>query len=915
MLAFACAAVLVVVRRRQSTLEPSPGWVLEEAADGARHCTLGRRPAAEHECFAAVKEAAKQQGLEVAGFKTVNHGADGEVPPGCSYSLLSQRAMFNRNPSGTNRGAYQLACIKVPILTDTPEPQNSSKPADEKRLPVVLGVTETACAVREHNEQLLQDLTSACEGYPELVVILNIFDSEDDSLPRSLNCGASAPSTRLPPCVKKVTHVPGMKGAFWRYAVGPREVAEIAPRAEIVWLFDNDLRVSSERFDLREATFSLLGSNVSLAQPRVGWDSRYRAAIRRRVKAASSPQPVPAPPEPGPAALLAPTAAPTPAASAAPIASPASVKAATTAPTAARCVRVADVDYDRWFLNRSPPRQATEVDCSFACNSEDSEHHSWCVGHEFTANTRGAGTRNSSSTCKLYADCSPTESTEAEGSALGGQETPARKRRLAQASGEQYDFLSAERPMQPPDCRVQAAPFVEVQTPMLRIDSYLALHKEVLSTLDMRIFNHTDWGIDHVWCSLLEKRFPDRQACAVLSTTVATNADGFSTIAATGREDVTRGRTGQEACRWISTTFPELWPFKGWPRCDPSRFDDGRGLLQSVCLARAAAASSAYTGGGPAALCITGQSSRLELTTKVHHVLKPMRKAFGSAHAFLVLEEGAYEFTSRLNPSVEAQGCDKEPTRQEIERELGEHLKELKLVHPTKRTLTRRLWPNYRREIGNDHVWRKVVHGHLSQFEHLHECMTLIEDYEARAFIRYSYILSVRDCTHVFSPIDPGAWPLIWLSHDSTGHEVSGVVVKSCDSWNGTNDKAMLLRRSELRALGAAFETYVAVEAGEKIREKMLNTEQLLQVALHRAGVSVVLNDGVFPMTDGRCNGTPRGAPVSSIKKTWCHVQREKDCVPPESEWKMPISACPADVEADLAYQRHADAFIAMPTT
>ena len=83
--------------------------------------------------------------------------------------------------------------MRAKVLSLSWSAKAKCKPADEKRLPVVLGVTETACAVREHNEQLLQDLTSACEGYPELVVILNIFDSEDDSLPRSLNCGASEP--------------------------------------------------------------------------------------------------------------------------------------------------------------------------------------------------------------------------------------------------------------------------------------------------------------------------------------------------------------------------------------------------------------------------------------------------------------------------------------------------------------------------------------------------------------------------------------------------------------------------------------------------------------------------------------------------------------------------------------------------
>ena len=73
--------------------------------------------------------------------------------------------------------------------------------------------------------------------------------------------------------------------------------------------------------------------------------------------------------------------------------------------TPARCLRIADVDFDRWYLSESPPRQGTEVDCSAACSNDNSEHKAWCVGYEFTANTAGAGTRPSSSTCKLFDNC------------------------------------------------------------------------------------------------------------------------------------------------------------------------------------------------------------------------------------------------------------------------------------------------------------------------------------------------------------------------------------------------------------------------------------------------------------------------------------------------------------------------------
>ena len=60
-------------------------------------------------------------------------------------------------------------------------------------------------------------------------------------------------------------------------------------------------------------------------------------------------------------------------------------------PASGRCVREWQTEISKWF---SPPRDATEGDCSYACTHERS---TWCVGYEFTPEAAG--------TCKLYDDC------------------------------------------------------------------------------------------------------------------------------------------------------------------------------------------------------------------------------------------------------------------------------------------------------------------------------------------------------------------------------------------------------------------------------------------------------------------------------------------------------------------------------
>ena len=87
-------------------------WVLEDSSTDARECPAGRRGATEEECLVAVREAASSGGLQVAGFKSVNDGAAGVVPAGCSYSLHTKTAMFNTNAAGGyGAGNYQLACL------------------------------------------------------------------------------------------------------------------------------------------------------------------------------------------------------------------------------------------------------------------------------------------------------------------------------------------------------------------------------------------------------------------------------------------------------------------------------------------------------------------------------------------------------------------------------------------------------------------------------------------------------------------------------------------------------------------------------------------------------------------------------------------------------------------------------------
>lgn len=86
--------------------------VEEEAS--TQGCPEGRRNAAEHECLAAVLSVAWVEGLELLDkqLKTVNNGANGAVPPGCSYSRQSMTAVFNSNKAAGNSSLYKRVCVE-----------------------------------------------------------------------------------------------------------------------------------------------------------------------------------------------------------------------------------------------------------------------------------------------------------------------------------------------------------------------------------------------------------------------------------------------------------------------------------------------------------------------------------------------------------------------------------------------------------------------------------------------------------------------------------------------------------------------------------------------------------------------------------------------------------------------------------
>jgi hypothetical protein len=93
------------------------GWSLDSRVVAAvkpipvAACPDGQRNAAESECLTAVQEATLALGL-ILQDSAVKVVEDEWMPGGCSYSRLSHRVLFNRNPSGRRTSSYEQVCIE-----------------------------------------------------------------------------------------------------------------------------------------------------------------------------------------------------------------------------------------------------------------------------------------------------------------------------------------------------------------------------------------------------------------------------------------------------------------------------------------------------------------------------------------------------------------------------------------------------------------------------------------------------------------------------------------------------------------------------------------------------------------------------------------------------------------------------------
>jgi len=284
------------------------------------------------------------------------------------------------------------------------------------------------------------------------------------------------------------------------------------------------------------------------------------------------------------------------------------------------------------------------------------------------------------------------------------------------------------------------------------------------------------------------------------------------------------------------------------------------------------------------AVCIAGQLSRLEISSKVKNILMPLSKKKHLAHVFLALETGEAVYTNDATKLAGNEDLYEHLTQDSVKAQLQPFYQAGMFRPHTNYAPNISRWARYLTEKDSNRTER--LNNHMSVQSNLRSCVDLIEEQESRLGIQYDVVLKLRDNT--LAPQSPAAL-LHYIGNSSAQDRV---LVKDCNGNCGVSDKVMLLPRKHLSvALGGVFAVFMGVEEGDLDMittfaqdTKIVNPEQLLKKVLLFHNVSVMeVSSTVLPFVDARCFST-----AATRHTEWCPVAEWKDCRPAQP-WNIDI--------------------------
>eukprot|EP00470_Lotharella_oceanica_P016028 CAMPEP_0170187226 /NCGR_PEP_ID=MMETSP0040_2-20121228/41208_1 /TAXON_ID=641309 /ORGANISM="Lotharella oceanica, Strain CCMP622" /LENGTH=308 /DNA_ID=CAMNT_0010434217 /DNA_START=197 /DNA_END=1126 /DNA_ORIENTATION=+ len=222
-------------------------------------------------------------------------------------------------------------------------------------------------------------------------------------------------------------------------------------------------------------------------------------------------------------------------------------------------------------------------------------------------------------------------------------------------------------------------------------------------------------------------------------------------------------------------------------------------------------------------MCITGQKTRLEVSSKLQNFVK-----YNTAKGHIV------DVLAILDPSDEARFVN----TPEKDTEHHDYLSAFKghanmVVHHKYVQPEDPETPKWYMDIlANGHkFWvdaKDRAQNHVRQFAAMEQCYDRILDMEFKNGHRYDEIFRVRDDSFIMAPVNP--------LHDVAEMERPDILTPHCDNWLGLNDKAALM----LRSVGETyFRGFFKALFLEPIHNSVANPETITFQIIKKAGLKL----------------------------------------------------------------------------
>lgn len=222
------------------------------------------------------------------------------------------------------------------------------------------------------------------------------------------------------------------------------------------------------------------------------------------------------------------------------------------------------------------------------------------------------------------------------------------------------------------------------------------------------------------------------------------------------------------------------------------------------------------------AVCIVGQLSRLETTSKITNLFQfgARQKTYADVHAFVVLEAGADFYVNENSIQSSDVTCRQDfHSPSDVEALFSPFYKAGLYLKPSYGGVTVNLknWHSYGDKPALNTT--KVLEVGFRQWGHLSKCADLMEEQEKTTRCKYTAVMKIRDNGVVTKPMDIAVG--------------DNVVTKKCGSWGGVNDKFIFAPRKYLyQVLRGPLSLAVQVDSGAMWATKLIynvrNPEQFL---------------------------------------------------------------------------------------